>query len=181
MESPTKKRASMNVKRLTRLALFLALALILQYLESLLPYLIPGLPIRVGLANIVVLYALVQMGRRDAALIGLTRCLLFMLVTGRAFSALYALAGSALSLGVMCLLLGVCQKGRISLYGLSMAGAFAFQLGQLAVGVCAAGSVVLAYLPWLGLLSIPCGAVTALLAALLIQILPASMDKDLCP
>ena len=72
----------------------------------------------------------------------------------------------------MALLLPLQASGRISAIGLSVAGAFCFNVGQLAVGCLTAGLAMIAYLPWMGLLSIPAGIATGLLTALLIRRLP---------
>lgn len=171
-ESPI-ERPAFPVRRTAEVALLTAMALCAQWLESLLPPVLPMIPVRLGLANIFTLFALLRRGRVDALLVTLLRCLLFVLVTGNASQLLYSLAGGLLSLGVMALLLGALRAGSISAVGLSVAGAFCFNAGQLAVGCAAAGPAMLAYLPWMGLLSIPAGAATGLLAALLVRRIPA--------
>lgn len=153
-----------DTRLLTRLALLTAVALVLQYVESVLPPIIPSLPIRVGLCNVAVLYVLAHYGRRSACIVSGLRLLLFALIMGQASQFLYSLVGSFLSLLGMCLLYGPMQKQRVTLFGVSAAGAFLFNLGQLVTAYLIIGSPVLLYAPWLGLLSIPCGLITALLA-----------------
>ena len=72
----------MKVKKLTTLALLIALAMILSYLESLVPpfVAIPG--IKVGLANIAVVFALYQLGWKEAVGISLVRVLCVLLLFG---------------------------------------------------------------------------------------------------
>lgn len=152
----------LDVKKLTRLSLMLAVALVLQYVESLLPYLIPFVPIHIGLANVAVLYALKNDGRTAAFIVAMLRCLLFALILGRASALLYSLTGTLFSLTAMSLMIG-CKK--FSIYGVSVLGAFMFNMGQLAVGLLIVGASILPFVPWFGLLSIPCGLLTALLAA----------------
>lgn len=168
--SPTDRRGT--ARRVAELALLTAMALCAQWLESLLPPVLPAVPVRLGLANVFTLFALLRRGRADALLVTLLRCLLFVLVAGNASQLPYSLAGSLLALGAMAALLGAQRAGRISTAGLSVAGAFCFNVGQLAVGCVAAGPAMLAYLPPMGLLSIPAGLATGLLAALLARRVP---------
>ena len=162
-------RSRPDVKRLTALALLTAMALAVQYLESLLPPLIPGVPVRAGFANVFVLYALLRMTRADALALTLLRSLLFALITGAVSGLMYSLAGGTLSFFAMALLLPLVKRGQLTAYGLSVAGAFLFNLGQCAVGLFIVGRAMLWYLPWMGLLSIPAGLVTALAASIVIR------------
>jgi|InofroStandDraft_1065614.scaffolds.fasta_scaffold40723_3 heptaprenyl diphosphate synthase len=113
-----------------RYALLTALAMVLSWLESLLvfPGLLPGM--KVGLTNIVVLFALYRMGLRDAVWISLARVLLASMTFGNAYSFAYSLAGAALSLAVMA---GLKKWDKFSLLGVSAAGGVCHNLGQLAV------------------------------------------------
>ncbi len=113
-----------------RYALLTALAMVLSWLESLLvfPGLLPGM--KVGLTNIVVLFALYRMGLRDAVWISLARVLLASMTFGNAYSFSYSLAGAALSLAVMA---GLKKWDKFSLLGVSAAGGVCHNLGQLAV------------------------------------------------
>ena len=113
-----------------RYALLTALAMVLSWLESLLvfPGLLPGM--KVGLTNIVVLFALYRMGLRDAVWISLSRVLLSSMTFGNAYSFSYSLAGAALSLAVMA---GLKKWDKFSLLGVSAAGGVCHNLGQLAV------------------------------------------------
>ena len=113
-----------------RYALLTALAMVLSWLESLLvfPGLLPG--VKVGLTNIVVLFALYRMGLRDAVWISLARVLLASMTFGNAYSFSYSLAGAALSLAVMA---GLKKRDKFSLLGVSAAGGVCHNLGQLAV------------------------------------------------
>ncbi len=155
-----------DARSLTAAAVLTAMALAVQYLESLLPPVFPGVPVRIGLANIFVLLPLLSGRRGQAAAISLLRCLLLPLVIGNVSGLPYALAGSALSFAGMLPLLWPYRAGRVGAVGVSVAGAFLFNMGQLFVGVCVVGRAMLAYVPWMGLLSIPAGVCTGLLAQL---------------
>ena len=148
------------------------MAMAVQYLESLLPPIVPGVPVRLGLANVFVLYALLSGKRADALAISLLRCLLVPLVSGAVSGLMYALPGALLSYAVMLALLPPYRRGRISAVGLSAAGAFCYNLAQFAVGLFTVGRAMLLYFPWMGLISLPAGICTGLVAALLIRRVP---------
>lgn len=134
-----------KTKLLARYALLTALALALSWLESLvpLPLAVPG--IKLGLPNLVVVFALYRLGLRDAFVISLVRVLLVSATFGNAYSFAYSLAGAAVSLAVMALLK---RTGKFSLLGVSVAGGVCHNLAQLAVAAAVLGTARLAwYLP----------------------------------
>ena len=87
------------------IGLFSAVAIILGYVESLIPVFagIPG--IKLGLANLGVLFILKKYSFREAALVSVVRILVIGFMFGNLFSILYSLAGAALSMTVMTLML----------------------------------------------------------------------------
>ena len=83
------------------LGVFLALALICSYIESLIPFSI-GIPgIKLGLANIVVVFALYTLGTKEAFCISLARIIISAFMFGNAIGIAYSLAGGILSFFVM--------------------------------------------------------------------------------
>ncbi len=134
-------------KRIARYTLLVSLAMVLSWLESLIvfPGLLPGM--KVGLTNLVVVFALYRMSPRDAAAVSLARVALVSLTFGNAYSFAYSLAGAALSLAVMA---GLKRTGRFSILGVSIAGGVCHNLGQLGVAMAVLGTARLGwYLPWL--------------------------------
>ena len=117
-------------KNLARYALLVALAMALSWLESMIPLpgLLPGM--KVGLANLVVVFALYRMSPRDAASISLVRVLLASAAFGSAYSFAYSLVGAALSLAVMA---GLKKLDQFSIVGVSAAGGVCHNIGQLLV------------------------------------------------
>ena len=88
-----------KTKRLVLLAMLTAVAMILSYVESLLPSVgIPG--VKMGLANIAVIFALFRFGWKEAAALSLVRVVLVSLLFGSVGAMLYSLAGAVLSLAV---------------------------------------------------------------------------------
>ena len=155
----------MRTKKNALRALLVALALVLSYLESLLPplaHIAPGLK----LPNIAVVFALYRLGGRDAAAISLLRVALAALLFGSALSLAYSAAGAAVSLAVMLLLR---RSGRFGCMGVSVAGALAHNLAQLATAALLLGTRrLLWYLPALLIGGTISGIAVGVAAALLV-------------
>ena len=136
----------MSSRRLARYALLTALAMALSWLESLVPLagaVPPG--VKLGLTNLVVIFALYRMSLRDAAAISLIRVVLVAFTFGNSYSFAYSLAGAALSLAVMALLK---RSGKFSLLGVSVAGAVSHNIAQVLVAMAVMETSGLAwYLP----------------------------------
>lgn len=132
-----------------------ALAAIFSYIEALFPLSL-GVPgIKLGLANIAVIFALYTLGARVAVTISLLRIILVSALFGNFTMALYSIAGALCSLAVM---IALKRCGRFSLIGVSMAGGVCHTAGQLGVAMLAAGTVTLvAYLPALILAGMAAG------------------------
>ena len=165
---------SLDLRRLTRCAVLTALALALSVAEGLVPLTIlfplPGL--RLGLANLVTVYALCRLSGREALLILLARCLLGANLTALAFS----LTGGALALGVMA---AAVRLGALSLFGVSILGAAAHNTGQILAATAVLGSdAPLVYLPPLLLCSLVTGAVTGGASILLVQRVPEMAERN---
>lgn len=166
-------RSHSKVRRLTTLAILSAMALAVQWFESFLPPIVPAVPVKLGLANIFTLYTMLCLSRREALAVAMLRCLLFPLVSGAVSGFFYASAGSLLSWAIMAALLSLVHRSLLSPMGLSVAGAFCFNLGQALVGFVTVGRAMLAYFPYMGLLSIPAGLATGFLCMLLMRRLAA--------
>ena len=169
---------SLDLRRLTRCAVLTALALALSVAEGLVPLTIlfplPGL--RLGLANLVTVYALCRLSRREALLILLARCLLGALVGGNLTALAFSLTGGALALGVMA---AAVRLGALSLFGVSILGAAAHNTGQILAATAVLGSdAPLVYLPPLLLCSLVTGAVTGGASILLVQRAPEMAERN---
>ena len=137
----------MKIKTLTKLALLTAAALILGYIDSLIP-LVPSVPgIKLGLSNLVLLYAVFYMRPHETVLLMLLKVGLSSLLFGNAVGALYALAGGTLSVAGMMLLHKI---DGISPIPVSTAGGILHMIGQCAVGTALISfRPILFYAPWL--------------------------------
>ena len=163
-----------NTKRLVLLAMLTAVAMILSYVESLLPSVgIPG--VKMGLANIAVIFALFRFGWKEAAALSLVRVVLVSLLFGSVGAMLYSLAGAVLSLAVMALLR---RTDRFSTLGVSVAGGVAHNAGQILMAMLFLQTrQLLGYLPVLAVAGIGGGILTGLAAALLIRRIPEYEKK----
>ena len=157
----------MDVRRLARLALLTAVALALFVIELQLPGLLPIPGAKLGLANIITVYAVYRYRAGEAAMVLAARILLGGLLGGRGIAILYSAAGGTACL-VGMLLLKRCIPERW-LWLASIFGAALHNLGQMAVAAAIAGPAVLAYLPFLLLAGCIAGAFTGLCAQLILQ------------
>lgn len=166
----------MTVKKLTRCAVLVALALALSVAEGLVPLTIlfplPGL--RLGLANLVTVYALVTLGAGEAVMILIVRCFLGALLGGNLSSLAFSLTGGLLAFAVEAVLL-YCKP--LSLFGVCMAGAAGHNTGQILASIVMMKTpATLVYLPALLIASLLTGGFTGWVAALLIKRLPSPND-----
>ncbi len=151
--------------------MLIALALALSYLERFIPLqLIVPLPgVKLGLANIVTLLALYLLGAKCAFAILIPRCILGAVFGGGITGLLFSMTGGILAMAVMAL----CRKVRIfSVYGVSILGAAAHNVGQILAAMAVLGSVYVAgYLPYLLLVAIVTGLATGTAGAGVLRIL----------
>lgn len=148
-------------KKVALLGMCSAGAILLGYVESLIPvfFFVPGM--KLGLANLAVVLTLYFFSPRDALIVQLVRIVVVGFLFGNLFSIALSLAGGLLSLGFMCL---AKRYGGFTVYGVSVAGGVTHNIGQICVAAVLVENVrIIYYLPFL-LLS---GLVTGLLIGLL--------------
>lgn len=161
----------LTTKELTRCALLTAMALALSYLENFFPLslAIPVPGIKLGLANIVTVFALYALGSGQALMILLARCFLGAVFAGNMNALIFSVMGGLTAMVVMILLK---KWKKLSIYGVSIGGAAAHNCGQVAAAVLTLGnSGPLYYLPVLLGVSLFTGALTGLIAACLFRAL----------
>ena len=109
---------------------FLALALVCSYVETLIPisFGIPG--VKLGLTNIVVILMMYSVGEKDALLVSVLRIILAGFLFGNAFSIIYSLAGGMLSYIVMLLLK---KTNKFKILSVSVSGGISHNIGQLII------------------------------------------------
>lgn len=155
--------------RVAYFGVFVALALIFSYIESLIPFQI-GIPgVKLGLANLIIVIALYKMDLKSAYLLSVTRVVLSGFMFGNLFSIIYSMAGGILSLTVMALL----KKNQgFSILGVSIAGGVFHNIGQLIVAMVVVETYSAAYY-------IPVLLIAGLLTGLTIGIVAGEMLKRL--
>lgn len=142
MESPIKENRS---RRVAYLGLMISLAMIFSYVESLIPLPIPIPGIKIGLANLVVLYVLEEIGTKEAFTVSVLRILLLAFLFTNTAALLYSLAGGIVSFFIMAILK---NSKSASVYFTSIMGAVFHNLAQLLVaGVVLHSMAVIGYLP----------------------------------
>jgi heptaprenyl diphosphate synthase len=158
----------MKTRRITIMAMCVALAMILSYVESMIPS--PGIPgVKLGLANIVVVFALYKLGWKEAVCISLLRVFLVSLLFGHAASLMYSASGAVLSLAGMILLK---KSDKLSCVAVSVLGGVLHNAGQILMAVVLMGHNVVYYLPVLILSGTVAGIGIGLVAAILVRRIP---------
>ena len=157
----------METRKISYMGLLIALALVLSYVEAQIPAFVAIPGIKVGLANIVVVFALYKFGVKVALLISIFRVLLASLMFGSVLSLAYSAAGSFLSL------LGMIILKKIKLFScvaVSVVGGVLHNIGQILTACFVLETnVVVYYLPFLILSGTIAGVVVGLVAALVLK------------
>ena len=158
-------------RRVALIALLISQALVLSIVESWIPMPVPVPGVKLGLANIVTLIAIIFLGYREALLVVVLRCVLSSAFTGGPMVLLFSLSGGLLSTLVMSFLYGKMQKV-LSITGVSMAGAVFHNIGQVAAAAFVMREPsVFAYLPVLLVSGIVAGFLIGLCGSLLARAL----------
>lgn len=165
----------MKPKKLMTEAMLCGLALILSYVESLFPLSIAVPGVKMGLPNLVIVFALYRLGAGSAARISLVRVAVVALLFGNLYSFMYSVAGAALSLLLMTLLRKVPG---LHTAGVSVAGAVMHNAAQIGVAMIILGTdKIIYYLPALLVSGVVSGVVIGVLAALMIARIPKKLTE----
>ena len=157
----------MNTKKLTTLAVTVAVAMILSFVESRIPPIVPIPGVKIGLANIAVIFALYKMGWREAITVSLVRVALVALLFGSVVSLAYSFAGALLSLSLMILLRKI---GIFTEVAVSVVGGITHNIGQILVAfLLLETEVVFYYLPFLMVSGVIAGIGVGVVSALLVK------------
>ena len=149
------------------LGLTIALAMIMSYIEALVPlsFAVPG--IKMGLANIVIIFVLYKFSMKDAVLVSAIRVILVSLLFSNVMAMWYSLAGAVLSLSVMWILK---KTDKFSVIGVSVAGGIMHNVGQIIMAVILLGTEQIAlYLPVLIIAGTATGVIIGIVSGLVIN------------
>ncbi len=164
----------MKTKKTAYLGMFLALALVCSYVESLIPFYfgIPGA--KLGLTNIVVIILLYQAGAKEAFIVSMLRIVLSGFLFGNLFGILYSLFGGLFSFFCMTFLK---RTRRFRVVSVSAAGGVSHNLGQLIIAsVIVENWNLLYYFPALLLAGLITGVLIGIAAQEILLRLPSDMD-----
>lgn len=158
-----------KVRKIAIVAMLSALAIVVAVAESFIPSIgIPG--VKLGLANIIILITLYELGILEAVIVNIFRVVLASLVRGTFLSMgfLMSLTGAALSLGVMIIFYLLIKK--FSVVGVSVIGSIFHVIGQILIAMIYLGTAyVVLYLPLIGLAAIITGVFVGFVSTLIIN------------
>ncbi len=155
----------MELKKTVNLANFLALATVLNIVESFIPIFsnfVPG--IKLGLTNIVIILVLYSYSFKDALIVSILRVFLVGILRTGLFSIsfFFSLGGAFLSIFMMYI---VKKITKLSMVGVSVVGSFFHSIGQVIVAIIILKNInMIYYLPWILLFSIPTGCLIGIVS-----------------
>lgn len=156
-----------NLKKLTSLALAISFALILSFIESRIPAFVAIPGVKVGLANIAIIFMLYKFGIKEAIIVSIIRVVMVSILFGSVASLFYSIAGAVLSLAVMIILKCITPLKEVAI---SVVGGVMHNVGQIIMAsILLETNVVVYYLPFLLVSGTIAGIVVGITAALLIQ------------
>lgn len=162
----------MKTNKIAQLGVLTTLALILSYVESLIPVMV-GIPgVKLGLANLVIVFMLYRMNVKDALLVSIMRILLSGFLFGNMMSIVFSLVGTLFSIGIMCLMK---KWDGFSILGVSVAGGCMHNLGQLCVSAFVVQTARLIY--YFPVLMVS-GVLTGFLIGILVRLMLRYIPKD---
>lgn len=156
-----------KIKQIAMMAILIALSFVLSYVDSLivLPFGIPG--IKLGIANIAIIYTLYKIGAKEAIVVSILRLVLSSILFGSVLTFLYSLVGAILSLSLMIILK---KYTNLALITISISGAVLHNIGQIIVAVIVmATKEIVFYLPILIITGILSGIGVGILSVLTIK------------
>ena len=156
----------MKTKKIVTLALLTTVAMMLSYVEAMIPSIgVPG--VKMGLANIVIIFALYRFGGREAALISLLRVFLMGFIFTSVSALIYSFAGATLSLAGMMILK---KLDFFSSVGVSVTGGVLHNAGQILVAMAVLETTAFTYY-------FPILALSGTISGILIGLCGAELEK----
>lgn len=167
----------MELKKFTRLSMFLALSVVLNLIENVIPLFNGQLAgIKLGLANIVIMVVLYSYTFKDALFISIARVFLVGILKTGLFSItfFFSISGAILSIIAMSL----AKKTKLSIIGVSIVGSIFHSIGQIIVLYIYLNTInAFYYLPIILIVSIPTGILTGVITKELLKNISLDIDK----
>lgn len=162
-----------KTKRVALLGILTSVALILSYVEAILPPIWAAVPgIKVGFPNIVIIFLLYRFGVKEAAVVSFVRVFIVALLFGNVMTLAYSCAGALLSIVLMTILK---KTDKFSVVGTSIVGGVAHNLGQILVAMFLFDTAQIGY--YMAVLAVTgtlAGVAIGLLGAFLLKRIPIS-------
>lgn len=163
-----KAGVSVKTKKLTVMALLTAIALTIFIIEAQIPPVVPLPGVKIGLANIVTVFAVFALGPGEAACILFCRIFLGAVFAGNFGTIFYSAAGGLCAILVTIGLRKILKENQLWVAG--ALGAVAHSVGQMAMAIVLTGTpAIVVYLPALVGISIVTGLFTGLCAQILVK------------
>lgn len=158
----------MKTREITKIAILTSICVVISIIESYFTFIgdiIPGL--KLGLANIVIIFALYKYGFKTALLVSLIRVLIVAILrTGFGINFFFSLSGALFSIIAMTILM----KTKLSIIGVSIIGSIFHSIGQVLIGIIMLDNYnVIYYLPYLLIFSIPTGIIIGIITKKIIN------------
>lgn len=156
-----------EIKKITILSIFIALALVFSYLDTLVH--IPFTPpyFKIGFANIVIIYTLYKFGEKEAIIVSILRLTLSSILFSNLITFLYSLSGAILSLTIMIILKNLNKFTKITI---CITGAMMHNVGQILIAILLLSTKeIIIYLPVLIIVSIISGCIIGILSNIVLK------------
>ncbi len=170
------KRDENKTYSLAVCGLMTALAMILSYVEFLIPIPLPIPGIKLGFANIAIIVILYIYGQKQMIAVNIIRVILVSILFGNITAFIFSMSGAILAMLLM-IILKRCKA--FSIRGVSCAGAVMHNLGQILAAAFVMGtSAIIYYLPILIIAGLVCGLITGLLASIVVDRMSGLNSND---
>jgi heptaprenyl diphosphate synthase len=161
-----------ETRRIALLGVLTSVALVLSYLEVMLPPISTAVPgIKMGLPNLIIIFVLYKFGLKEAVTVSLIRVFIVALLFGNVMTLAYSVAGAVLSLGLMTLFKKINLFSQI---GVSIIGGISHNLGQILVAIFLFDTIQIGY--YMIVLSIT-GTIAGVLIGIISSILVKKLEK----
>ncbi len=157
-----------KTKKVALLGMLTAVALILSYLEAILPPISSAVPgIKIGLPNLIIIFVLYKFSVKEAITVSLIRVFAVALLFGNVMTLAYSVSGAVLSILLMCIFKRIAVFSEV---GVSIIGGISHNLGQIIIAIFLFDTIQIGYyMIVLAITGTLTGAVIGIAASILIK------------
>ena len=162
-------------QKIALLGISVSIAIVLSYIEAIIPSFVPIPGVKIGLANIAIMFIMYKLDFLSATIVSAVRLVTVFLIFGGLVPFLYSVAGAALSLLVMYLMKRFTPFSEI---GVSVAGGVSHNVAQIIVAIFmfSTGSLIY-YLPVLLISGTISGVLIGIISGILITKIKILKEK----